>query len=65
MGSFDLDNNYSYSRDNEYGYALFSDEIKAQEDCNADILIEQEGKRQVTHTKQNILTITIISWRQR
>ena len=26
-------------------YALFRDEINAQEDCNADILIEQDKKR--------------------
>ena len=44
-GSIDTDNNSSYSRyDNGYGYALFRDELKAQEDCNPDILIEQEGK---------------------
>ena len=44
-GDLDIDNNSSYSRDdNSYGYALFRDELKAQEDCNPDILIEQEGK---------------------
>jgi len=44
-GSIDVDNNDSYSRDdNGYGYALFRDELKAQDDCNPDILIEQEGK---------------------
>jgi hypothetical protein len=44
-GSIDTSSNSSYSRhDNEYGYALFRDELKAQEDCNPDILIEQEGK---------------------
>ena len=49
-GSFDTDNNSSYSRsDNEYGYALFRDELKAQEDCNPDILIEQEGKDNNPH----------------
>ena len=42
-GDLDTDNNSSYSRsDNEYGYALFRDELKAQDDCNPDILIEQE-----------------------
>ena len=48
-GDFDTDNNNSYSRDNEYGYALFRDELKAQEDCNPDILIEQEGKDNNPH----------------
>ena len=49
-GSFDTDNNSSYSRsDNEYGYALFRDELKAQDDCNPDILIEQEGKDHNPH----------------
>ena len=44
-GSIDTESNSSYSNnDNEYGYALFRDELKAQEDCNPDILIEQEGK---------------------
>jgi len=43
-GSIDTESNgnSSYSHDNEYGYALFRDELKAQEDCNPDILIEQE-----------------------
>ena len=36
-GSIDLNNNYSSSSDNQYGYALYRDEINAQEDCNADI----------------------------
>jgi len=49
-GSLDVDNNSSYSRgDNEYGYALFRDELKAQDNCNPDILIEQEGKEQNPH----------------
>ncbi|GAG43371.1 unnamed protein product, partial [marine sediment metagenome] len=48
-GSIDLNNNYSSSRDNAYGYALYRDEINAQEDCNADILIEQEGKDNNPH----------------
>jgi hypothetical protein len=33
-GSISTDSNSSYSNDNEYGYALFRDELKAQEDCN-------------------------------
>jgi hypothetical protein len=49
-GDLDTDNNSSYSRsDNEYGYALFRDELKAQDDCNPDILIEQEGKDNNPH----------------
>ena len=49
-GSIDTDSNSSYSNnDNEYGYALFRDELKAQEDCNPDILIEQEGKDHNPH----------------
>ena len=49
-GSISIDNNSSYSSgDNEYGYALFRDELKAQENCNPDILIEQEGKDNNPH----------------
>jgi len=49
-GSIDVDNNSSYSRDDSgYGYALFRDELKAQDDCNPDILIEQEGKESNPH----------------
>jgi hypothetical protein len=49
-GSIDVDNNSSYSRsDNEYGYALYRDELKAQDNCNPDILIEQEGKDNNPH----------------
>jgi hypothetical protein len=48
-GSIDVDNNYSSSRDSAYGYALFRDELKAQDDCNPDILIEQEGKDSNPH----------------
>ena len=49
-GSFDTESNSSYSRDdNGYGYALFRDELKAQEDCNPDILIEQDGKESNPH----------------
>ena len=49
-GSIDTDSNSSYSNnDNEYGYALFRDELKAQDDCNPDILIEQEGKDNNPH----------------
>ena len=48
-GSINTDNNYSSSRDYDYGYALFRDELKAQDDCNPDILIEQEGKDNNPH----------------
>ena len=49
-GSLDMQNNDSYNRgDNEYGYALYRDELKAQEDCNPDINIEQEGKDSNPH----------------
>ncbi len=50
-GSIDTDNNDSdhYHHDNSYGYALFRDELKAQDDCNPDILIEQEGKNDNPH----------------
>ena len=39
----------SYSSDDNYGYALYRDEINAQEGCNADINIEQEGKDRNPH----------------
>ena len=39
----------SYSSDKNYGYALYRDEINAQEGCNADINIEQEGKSSNPH----------------
>ena len=49
-GSLDMQNNDSYNRgENEYGYALYRDELKAQEDCNPDINIEQEGKDSNPH----------------
>jgi len=49
-GDIDINNNSSYSsNNNSYGYALFRDELKAQEDCNPDILIEQEGKDNNPH----------------
>jgi len=48
-GSIDVENNYSSSRDQAYGYALFRDELKAQDNCNPDILIEQEGKDSNPH----------------
>ena len=39
----------SYSSTDNYGYALYRDEINAQEGCNADINIEQEGKDRNPH----------------
>jgi hypothetical protein len=48
-GSVDVDNNSSHQSDSEYGYALLRDELKAQEGCNPDILIEQDGKDQNPH----------------
>ena len=49
-GDIDTENNSSYSRDDRgYGYALFRDELKAQDNCNPDILIEQEGKDNNPH----------------
>jgi hypothetical protein len=48
-GSFDIDNNYSSNRDSAYAFALFRDELNAQDNCNADILIEQEGKDDNPH----------------
>jgi hypothetical protein len=49
-GSIDVDSNDSYNRDDSgYGYALFRDELKAQDNCNPDILIEQEGKDENPH----------------
>ena len=51
-GSFDTDSNDSYNRDNSYAYALFRDEINAQEGCNADILIEQDKKDDNPHKRK-------------
>ena len=51
-GSIDEDNNYSSNRDLSYGFALYRDEINAQEDCNADILIEQANKDDNPHKRK-------------
>jgi hypothetical protein len=48
-GAYEGSDSNSYSRDSAYGYALFRDELKAQDDCNPDILIEQEGKDNNPH----------------
>jgi len=47
-GSIEGDSD-SYSSDNAYGYALYRDELKAQDNCNPDILIEQNGKDNNPH----------------
>ena len=51
-GDIDTENNYSSNRDQQYGFALFRDEINAQEDCNADILIEQADKDDNPHKRK-------------
>jgi len=48
-GEFDNDSSNSYNENKTYGYALYRDELKAQDNCNPDILIEQEGKEQNPH----------------
>ena len=48
-GAFEGNDSNSYSSDNSYGYALYRDELKAQDNCNPDILIEQEGKDNNPH----------------
>ena len=47
-GSIEGDSD-SYSSDKNYGYALYRDEIHAQEGCNADINIEQENNKSNPH----------------
>ena len=48
-GDIDVENNSSHTSDHEYGYALFRDELKAQDNCNPDIMIEQDGKDNNPH----------------
>ena len=48
-GAYEGSDSDSYSRDSAYGYALYRDELKAQDNCNPDILIEQEGKDNNPH----------------
>ena len=48
-GDIDRESNHSGNSDYEYGYALYRDELKAQDNCNPDILIEQEGKDNNPH----------------
>ena len=45
-GAFEGNDSNSYSKNESYGYALYRDELKAQDNCNPDILIEQDGKEQ-------------------
>jgi len=51
-GSIDENNNYSSNRDLSYSFALYRDEINAQDDCNADILIEQKDKDDNPHKRK-------------
>jgi hypothetical protein len=48
------DHNYSNHKELSYGFALFRDEINAQEDCNADILIEQADKDDNPHKRKYV-----------
>jgi hypothetical protein len=48
-GAFEGSDSNSYSSDESYGYALYRDELKAQDNCNPDILIEQDGKEHNPH----------------
>ena len=54
QGAYEGSDSNSYSRDNAYGYALYRDELKAQDNCNPDILIEQEGKDSNPHKTKYI-----------
>ena len=49
QGAYEGDQTNSYDRNNAYGYALYRDELKAQDNCNPDILIEQEDKDNNPH----------------
>ena len=51
-GSIDVGSDNEYHRDSAYGFALFRDEINAQDDCNADILIEQKDKDDNPHKRK-------------
>ena len=53
-GSIDSESNYAHEQDKAYGFALFRDEINAQENCNADILIEQADKDDNPHKRKFI-----------
>ena len=50
--NFKLDGNIDgqeYNNNKDFGYAYFRDELKAQEGCNPDIKIEQDGKQSNPH----------------
>ena len=51
-GDIDEESNYSSNRDSQYAFALYRDEINAQENCNADILIEQKNKDDNPHKRK-------------
>ena len=53
-GDIDEESNYSSNRDSQYAFALYRDEINAQEDCNADILIEQKDKDDNPHKRKYV-----------
>ena len=59
-GDIDTENNYSSSSDNNYAFALFRDEINAQEDCNADILIDQANKDDNPHKRKFVENLSLI-----
>ncbi len=42
-------NGQEYSKNKDFGYAYFRDELKAQENCNPDINIEMDGKERNPH----------------
>ena len=48
-GDYENDGSDEYDDSSAYGYALYRDELKAQDDCNPDILIEQDGKDNNPH----------------
>ena len=50
--NFKLDGNIDgqeYNNNKDFGYAYFRDELKAQDGCNPDIKIEQDGKQSNPH----------------
>ena len=50
IDGIDRQDNESYNpQSRDFGYAYFRDELKAQEQCNPDITIEQEGKEGNPH----------------
>ena len=50
MDGVDRQDNENYQpQSRDFGYAYFRDELKAQDQCNPDITIEQEGKQSNPH----------------